>query len=96
MTVRKLIIITLTLVALGPAAQSPASRQADDSSVWVQLPVEVLRDKIRGGLLGQLLGNLNGLEHEMKYINEPGNVQKYTPALPFRVNPCIPLSNRKN
>jgi ADP-ribosylglycohydrolase len=82
MTVRKLIIITLTLVALGPAAQSPASRQADDSSVWVQLPVEVLRDKIRGGLLGQLLGNLNGLEHEMKYINEPGNVQKYTPALP--------------
>jgi hypothetical protein len=43
---------------------------------------EVLRDKIRGGLLGQLLGNLNGIRHEMKYINEPGNVEEYVPALP--------------
>ncbi len=48
----------------------------------VELSAEVLRDKIRGGLLGQLLGNLNGLKHEMKYINEPGNVEEYTPALP--------------
>ena len=116
MVTRKLIIITLTLLAIGPAparasrpsqplpfsvaellrrmnrrsrpgetspaAKSPATQQADDSSVWVQLSAEVLRDKIRGGLLGQLLGNLNGIEHEMKYINEPGNVQDYTPALP--------------
>jgi hypothetical protein len=43
---------------------------------------ETLRDKIRGGLLGQLLGNLNGLSHEMKYIAEPGKVAEYTPALP--------------
>ncbi len=43
---------------------------------------ETLRDKIRGGLLGQLLGNLNGLPHENKYIHEPGNVASYTPALP--------------
>jgi hypothetical protein len=46
------------------------------------IPAEVLRDKIRGGLLGQLLGNLNGLPHEMKYIAEPGNVEQYTPSLP--------------
>ncbi len=46
------------------------------------LPAEVLRDKVRGGLLGQILGNLNGLPHEMKYIAEPGNVTEYTPALP--------------
>ncbi len=46
------------------------------------LPAEQLRDKIRGGLLGQILGNLNGLPHEMKYIDEPGNVTDYTPALP--------------
>jgi hypothetical protein len=101
MVTRKLIIITLTVLAIAscgtgfqpvntarmavppsPAAKSPTSREADDSSVWVQLSAEVLRDKIRGGLLGQLLGNLNGIEHEMKYINEPGNVQDYTPALP--------------
>jgi len=48
----------------------------------IDIPAEVLRDKIRGGLLGQLLGNLNGLPHEMKYIAEPGNVTTYTPSLP--------------
>lgn len=47
-----------------------------------KIPAEVLRDKIRGGLLGQILGNLNGLPHEMKYIDEPGSVAEYVPALP--------------
>ena len=46
-----------------------------------QIPVEVIIDKIRGGLLGQILGNLNGLPHEMKYIAEPGNVKNYIPSL---------------
>jgi len=48
----------------------------------VEIRADQLRDKVRGGLLGQLLGNLNGLEHEMKYIDEPGNVTDYVPALP--------------
>jgi hypothetical protein len=47
-----------------------------------EIPAEVLRDKIRGGLLGQILGNLNGLPHEFKYIAEPGSVTEYVPALP--------------
>ncbi len=51
-------------------------------SETITLPAETLRDKIRGGLLGQILGNLNGLPYEMKYIVEPGNVTEYTPALP--------------
>ena len=59
-----------------------AAQQPDASSSTVELPEEVLRDKIRGGLLGQMLGNLNGIEHEMQYINEPGNVTEYEPALP--------------
>jgi len=46
------------------------------------LPAEVVIDKIRGGLLGQILGDLNGLRHEMRYINEPGNVKNYVPSLP--------------
>lgn len=50
--------------------------------VTISLPAETLRDKIRGGLLGQILGDLNGLPHEMKYIAEPGSVTGYTPALP--------------
>ncbi len=48
----------------------------------VELSAETLQDKVRGGLLGQLLGDLNGLKHEMKYISEPGKVAHYTPALP--------------
>ena len=39
-------------------------------------------DKIRGGLLGQMLGNLNGIPHEHRYISEAGDVSEYTPALP--------------
>ncbi|HEY3440529.1 MAG TPA: ADP-ribosylglycohydrolase family protein [Paludibaculum sp.] len=45
------------------------------------MPAAELADKIRGGLLGQILGDLNGLKHEMKYIAEPGNVESYVPAL---------------
>jgi hypothetical protein len=48
----------------------------------VDIPADVLDDKVRGGLLGQMLGDLNGLKHEMKYIAEPGDVREYTPALP--------------
>jgi len=49
---------------------------------FVPISAADLRDKIRGGFLGQLLGDLNGLAHEMKYIAEPGQVMAYTPALP--------------
>ena len=38
-----------------------------------EISADVLEDKIRGGFLGQVIGDLNGLEHEMKYIAEPGN-----------------------
>lgn len=55
---------------------------AQDRPAVRTLAAETLEDKLRGGLLGQLLGNLNGLPHEMKYIAEPGNVASYTPALP--------------
>ena len=48
----------------------------------ITIPAEIVVDKIRGGLLGQILGNLNGIPHEMSYINEPGNVQNYIPSLP--------------
>lgn len=65
-------IVFILCAAFAP----PASAQV------VEIRAEVLHDKIRGGLLGQLLGNLNGLPHEMKYIAEPGNVTEYVPALP--------------
>ncbi|MCP5116358.1 MAG: ADP-ribosylglycohydrolase family protein, partial [bacterium] len=49
---------------------------------FVEIPAETLRDKVRGGMLGQILGNLNGLPYENDFIDEPGNVTGYTPALP--------------
>jgi len=48
---------------------------------FIEISAEDLEDKIRGGLLAQLLGNLNGLPHENKYYEEPGDVRQYTPAL---------------
>jgi ADP-ribosylglycohydrolase len=51
------------------------------ASATEPFPSATVRDKIRGGLLGQILGDLNGLQHEMKYIGEPGNVTQYTPSL---------------
>jgi len=47
----------------------------------VNIPAEQIIDKIRGGMLGQIIGNLNGLPHEMVYINEPGNVKNFVPSL---------------
>lgn len=52
------------------------------TSDTIEMDAETLRDKIRGGLLGQIIGNLNGLEHEMKYIDDPGNVTEFVPSLP--------------
>src|ERR1035438_6271363 len=66
----------LTLAAALPVLAAKKSGQL------VEIPTETLEDKIRGGFLGQIVGDLNGLIHEMKYILEPGNVQDYTPALP--------------
>jgi ADP-ribosylglycohydrolase len=61
----------------GIAAQTPVG-----DGPRVAVPVSDLQDKVRGGLLGQILGNLNGLPHEFRYIEEPGNVDRYQPALP--------------
>jgi hypothetical protein len=47
----------------------------------VDITAEDLRDKINGGIIGQFFGNLNGLQHENKYFEEPRNVSNYTPDL---------------
>ena len=48
----------------------------------IEIPADVLEDKVRGGLVGQILGNLNGMPYEMKFIDEPGAVESYVPGLP--------------
>ena len=78
-------VITIAIIVLpviGSLRKNGTTYGAGSLDKSIKMSAEVLRDKIRGGLLGQLLGNLNGLKHEMQYINEPGNVEEYTPALP--------------
>ncbi len=72
--------LSLWIIVLS-STTSLAARAAEPRPV-VEFRAEVLEDKIRGGLLGQVLGDLNGLPHEMRYIQEPGQVESYTPALP--------------
>lgn len=78
---RTYIITILALLVFCPLTKSGAVYGMAGSNKSMELSAEILRDKIRGGLLGQLLGNLNGIPHEMKYIDEPGNVEEYIPAL---------------
>jgi hypothetical protein len=83
MTTKQAITIAILALALfAPLTGNVAAYAAVAPDKSMELSAELLRDKIRGGLLGQILGNLNGIEHEMKYINAPGNVQEYTPAIP--------------
>ena len=46
------------------------------------LTADELDDKIRGGLIAQIFGNLNGIPHEFKYIEEPGKVDPAADAAP--------------
>jgi hypothetical protein len=52
------------------------------ASEFVEIPADALADKIRGGVIGEIFGDLNGLPHEMKYIDSPGKVERYIPSLP--------------
>jgi hypothetical protein len=72
-------LLLLASCGAPPSAQAPESGQEKRS---VEMSAEELEDRIRGGLLGEIFGNLNGLPHEMKYIAEPGRVEHYTPSLP--------------
>ncbi|GEM_PF-1825018 len=73
---------SIALAALFATHPPLAYGQSSKDDVFVDLTADVVWDKIRGGLLGQMLGNLNGIPHEHRYISEPGDVSDYTPALP--------------
>src|SRR5690349_6977602 len=70
-------ILVFMLLACTAIARAEARQPSD-----LVMPADVLEDKIRGGMLGQILGNLNGLPHEMRYIGQPGEVERYVPSLP--------------
>jgi hypothetical protein len=56
----------VSLIGAIPVLASERSNQLEE------IPSDVLEDKIRGGFLGQVIGDLNGLQHEMKYILRAG------------------------
>lgn len=66
---------TLGLTCLGNA-------YADEGDEYADLSAKALENKVQGGVLAQIIGNLNGLPHEMKYIDEPGRVENYVPSMP--------------
>jgi hypothetical protein len=76
------LIIFLLFSVLPDKAQELTRSKHELEKLYINLRAETVADKTRGGLLGQLLGDLNGLRHEMKYINEPANVETYIPELP--------------
>ena len=84
MHVKKVKIVFALLVLLSFFKKSFAGlgKAPQPDPGFIEMPVEKVIDKIRGGLLGQMIGNLNGLPHEMFYIEEPGNVKNYIPSLP--------------
>lgn len=85
---QKLLLTLCTLLATSlPAAcllvlSLPKGGLAQQQPRFIEIPADVLKDKIRGGMLAQVIGNLNGLPHEFKYINKPGKVEHFTPSLP--------------
>jgi len=81
-TKRVITIAILIFPVISVLTKNGIIHGAEGAGESIELSAEILRDKIRGGLLGQMLGNLNGIQHEMQYINEPGNVEEYTPGLP--------------
>jgi hypothetical protein len=76
------LLFVFLLLSQALAARCVSAAAAGDSNQFIEMSLETIEDKIRGGLLGQLLGNLNGLPHENKYYDQPGNVENYVPALP--------------
>ena len=74
--------LSIALAVAFATHSPPAYGQSSDDEAFVDLTANVVWDRIRGGLLGQMLGNLNGIPHEHRYISEPGDVSEYTPALP--------------
>lgn len=71
-----ILLFTICLVLHSPLDGLGQGRKS------MQIPAETIVDKIRGGLLGQILGNLNGLPYEFKYVKEAGNEKNYVPSLP--------------
>jgi len=62
------ILILLSLVSVSFSVQAQNPSRTENRAI----EVSVLRDKIAGAWIGQMIGNMYGLPHENKYVNAPG------------------------
>ena len=76
------LLLSLFFVILAVGLSPLNASESNDSGELVPYPAKEIRDKIRGGLVGQIFANLNGLKHENRYLKEPGRVTEYVPSLP--------------
>jgi hypothetical protein len=76
-TIRRALVAVIMMSCLVGCASPPHNNA-------LRISETEIRDRVLGGLLGQLFGNLNGLPYEFKFMNEPGDVApgSYTPGLP--------------
>ena len=72
------VIFTLAIYSLAIAQNGPDKKSLP---TFITIPAEKIIDKIRGGMLGQIIGDLNGGPYEMKFIDNPGDVKNYIPSL---------------
>ena len=79
---RTLLILFLAgLLLIYNSCRNPASNTSEEKK-FVTLPAEMVLDKIRGGVLGMMIGNMDGWPYEFKFYEKHGDVQTYTPSLP--------------
>jgi hypothetical protein len=56
--------------------------QIGSEKKMISIPSEIVVDKIRGGMFGMMLGNMNGWPYEFKFYDKHGDVKTYVPSLP--------------
>lgn len=78
---KKQLFYAITLMLLCSSGISKLVAQEATKKTVITLPAEVVVDKIRGGVLGMMLGNMNGWSSEFKNYDKHGEVKTYTPSL---------------
>jgi len=78
---RRIIYIT-TIFFLHCGSSGLLKAQDTSGKKMISLPAERVVDKIRGGTLGMMIGNMNGWPYEFKNYDKHGDVKTYVPSLP--------------
>lgn len=77
----QLIFFIAGLLLICNSCRNPTSNNSAEKK-FVTLPAEIVLDKIRGGVLGMMIGNMDGWPYEFKFYDKHGDVQTYIPSLP--------------